>query len=97
MTEEEYEAIRQASAEGGARCVSEFVRNALLESTRPAPPSGATISGLDLRLSRVEKELAAVAGELHAHLDKKERPRAVVECVENRRQTMTIGEEGLDV
>jgi hypothetical protein len=71
MTEEEYDAILQASAEGGARCVSEFARNALLESARPSPVVP-TLSGLDVRLTRVEKGLADVAVELHAHLDKHE-------------------------
>ena len=73
ITEEEYEAIRAASADGGARCVSEFARNALLESARSAPAApGIVISGLDIRLTRVEKELAQVAGDLHTHLQEDE-------------------------
>lgn len=76
ITEEEYDAIRQASVEGGARCVSEFARNALLGSAAlpsvkgtPEPAICNAMSGLDSRLTRVEKELEQVAGELHAHLN----------------------------
>ena len=74
ITEEEYEAIRQASEEGGARCVSEFARSALLGSAHSAPPPDqppacSVISCFDVRLTRVEKELAQVTSELHTHLN----------------------------
>jgi hypothetical protein len=77
MTEDEYETIRNASAEGGARCVSEFARHALLESARPAPPvpgnggptGCALLSDFDHRLTRVEKEPAQVADDLNAHVN----------------------------
>ena len=76
ITEEEYQAIRQASADGGARCVSEFARNALLGSAHSAPAvrpvsephECGLLRGFDQRLTRVENELEKVAGEVHAHL-----------------------------
>jgi hypothetical protein len=75
MTEEEYEAVRQASANGGARCVSEFARNALLDSAaRPkssvSPENSvcAVLSGFDHRLARLESELAQVSVRLRIHL-----------------------------
>jgi hypothetical protein len=75
ITEEEYEAIRQASADGGARCVSEFARNALLGSAHAAaaptpasePQTCGLLRGFDQRLTRVEHELEKVAGEVQAH------------------------------
>ena len=77
MTEQEYEAIRQASADAGARSVSEFGRNALLESARPthtdstrdASAAPACSCELDVRLTRVEMELTQVCDELYAHLN----------------------------
>ena len=75
ITEEEYELIRRASADGGARCVSEFVRNALLTSAQPVTAPNCT-DDVHIRLTRVEKDVAQLAGELHAHICSKSSPDA---------------------
>jgi hypothetical protein len=76
MSEEEYQVICAASNEGGARCVSEFVRSALLGSARQPNLQTSSdqscgsvlLNDLDQWLQRVEQTLAEFERELHVHL-----------------------------
>ena len=71
MTEQEYEKILEASAEQGARCVSDFARDALMNSARPEHPQSRLTeravdacevwNALDQRILRLEQRIDRLA------------------------------------
>jgi hypothetical protein len=67
MTDEEYDRLRGASEDTGARSVSEFARQALL-TPPPQPslghPACERLVTLDARLAKVEHEVAHIKDEL---------------------------------
>lgn len=71
MTEEEYDRLRGASEDQGARSVSEFARQALLTPPQPAPALRCcdSIVTLDARIARVEHEVAHLKDELLCQQD----------------------------
>jgi hypothetical protein len=67
MTEEEYERLRDASQDRGARSVSEFARQALLTTSQPvsrSPLCCESLVTLDARIAKVEHEVAHIKDEL---------------------------------
>ena len=65
VTDEEYDTLRDASITGGARCLSDFARAAVLQaasSTRAAhagePAAVPHMAGLDRRIAAIETEVA---------------------------------------
>ncbi|HYP13472.1 MAG TPA: hypothetical protein VEQ63_06090 [Bryobacteraceae bacterium] len=52
MTQEEYERLQKATADAGARCVSDYARKMLLE---PAHPN---VTELEQRVARLEAHLS---------------------------------------
>ena len=67
MTDEEYDRLRQASEEDGARSVSDFARKILLASSAAGSPYGCGceyLSFMQERMVRVEQEVAQVRNEV---------------------------------
>jgi hypothetical protein len=64
VTEEEFERLKSACARQGARCLSEFVRNLMLQDSNPVPTSvDSKVVELDRRLCGLEVSISRL---LHA-------------------------------
>lgn len=59
VSEQELEHLKSASALQGARCLSDFARNATLGSMRQSPPVDGNQS-IDAALARFERRLSAL-------------------------------------
>lgn len=60
LTDEEYNRLRQATAQAGARCVSDYARKALLD------PKPKDITSLEERIARLEARLAPPTCDSHS-------------------------------
>ena len=72
MTEEEYDRLRGASEDQGARSVSEFARQALLTTSQPVSRAHLcceSLVTLDARIAKVEHEVAHIKDELLCEQD----------------------------
>ena len=61
LTEEEFQSLRTASAESGARSISDFARSAVLRTFHPPAPE-APVSGLVDLVSRLEAAVDKLNG-----------------------------------
>lgn len=70
LTQEEYDSLRGATEEHGARSISEFARQALLGRAQPAAASAChcdALAVIDERLTRVEQDVIQMKTEMLAH------------------------------